>query len=146
MAEVLSGVASVASLADVCCRLAGSLYQSFRAVKEAPQDIQRLSDRLDALRHLLVEVDHLVQRYPTSTIVTQDAYSVRPIHVFLQACQSEFTEIDNSAAGFQKKSGKWKDVRRRLRFILDERTVERHCDTLKELIGRLNTELSVAGR
>ena len=50
MGDPLSAVASAASiagLAEVSCRLAGSLFKSFQAIKEAPRNIRRLSKELE---------------------------------------------------------------------------------------------------
>lgn len=65
MADPLSAnasAASIAGLADVSCRLAGSVYKSSQAFKEAPRNLKRPSEELEQLHSLLQEVHSLVKR------------------------------------------------------------------------------------
>lgn len=57
-----ASAASIAGLADVSCRLAGLVYNSSQAFKEAPRSIKSLSEELEQLHSLLQEVHSLVKR------------------------------------------------------------------------------------
>ena len=152
MAEVLVGIAAVASiagLADVCYRLAGQLYVSTQAVQNAPQTIQALVKRLGHLREQLTEIDGLLKRYSTSSYVTEDGFSVTSLESLLRACNAELTEVEKSTTHFTTitgQVGKIQGVRRRVKWALDEPKIEKHCDALQELSARLTTALSTAGR
>ena len=152
MAEVLvgiAGVASIAGLADVCCRLASQLYSSTQAVQNAPRTIQALVKRLGHLRELLTDIDGLLKRYSTSSCVTEDGFSVTSLESLLQACKAELTEVGKSTTRFTTMTGqlaKIQEVRRRVKWALDEPKIDKHCDALQELSARLTTALSAAGR
>lgn len=84
MGDPLSAVASAASiagLAEVSCRLAGSLFKSFQAIKDAPQNIRRLSNELEQLHCLLREIDNLVKRYNNSQL--QNGLSIATVQSLL---------------------------------------------------------------
>ena len=152
MAEILAGVAGVASiagLADVCCRLTSKLYKASQAVKSAPQNVQALVKRLETLREQLTEIDGLLKRYPTSAYVTDGGFSTMSIESLWQACNAELTEVEKSTARFttmQVRVGRFQDVRRRINWALDEGKIDKHCDALQELSARITTALSTAGR
>lgn len=87
--SAIAGAASIAGLADVSCRLAGSLYKSIQAVKEAPRSIKRLSKSLAKVHSLLQEVDHLVKRYSNSqSVVETDCLLQQCNHYYRAAKQS----------------------------------------------------------
>ena len=114
---VVAGVASVAGLADVCCRLGGTLYKSSQAVKDAPRNIQTLVQRLDTLRKVLEQVDGLLKRYPTSSFVTEDGFSIQSMEILWRACHTELDEVEASTARFTAvigQSGKLRGARRRI--------------------------------
>lgn len=149
MAEILAGVtafASIAGLADVCCRLAGSLYRSTCAIKDAPQSIRELSERLSQLHTLLEDVDRLINRYSTSSLVLEEGYSTQAIKAPLDACHSELVNIREFVAKFDSKVGKLNSLPRRAKWMLDEHKLEQHCNTLEHLAGRIGMALEVAGR
>lgn len=149
MAEVLAGiagVASVAGLADVCCRLAATTYKSFRAIKDAPKSVENLTKRLGTLQNLLDEVNRLLDRYRTSLIVTEDGFSIQTLEALLKECRAELVKIENSTAAFGGMTGKLRDVRRSFKWIDAERKIERHCNSLEKLSGEFSTRLSIAGR
>lgn len=149
MAEVLAGVAgvsSVASLAGISLRLASSLYQSFRALKDAPQSIKSLSSRLEILRNLLEEVDRLLHRYSTSAYVIEDGLSVQSVQSILQGCTAELTQVEATVLKYKQSSGKSRDFRKHLKWSLDEKKIQQHCDVVEELSERLSTALAVLGR
>ena len=146
MAEVIASVASVASLVDISLRLASSLYKSFQALKDAPESIRLLSRRLETLRDLLQEVQGLEQRYLISASVLEDGLSLQSTQSILQACKDELADLEVIAQKFQQRSGKLNDLRTHVRWGLDEKRIERHCDAVGELSDRLNTALSILGR
>lgn len=152
MAEVVvgvAGVASIAGLADVCCRLASKLRKSSQAVKNAPQNIQTLVNRLDTLRELLTGYDGLLMRYPTSAVVTDDAFSTTTMESLRQACNEALTGVENYTAPFTAMTGQLgmiQDVRRRFKWALDESKIEKHCKVLQELTALVTVTLSTAGR
>ena len=149
MAEILIGItvfASIAGLTDVCCRLAGSLYRSTCAIKDASRSIRDLSERLSQLHTLLQDVDRLVKRYQTSALVLEEGYSTQAIRTSLDACHSELVNIEAFVAKFNIKEGKLDSLQRRAKWVLDERKLEQHCNTLEYLAGRITTALLVAGR
>ena len=148
-AELLVGVtavASIAGLADVCCRLSGSLYRSTCAVKDAPQSIRVLSDRLSQLHTLLEDVDRLLKRYPTSSLVIEEGFSVQAIKASLDACHSELVKIKALVVKLDTKGGKLNGFPGRAKWMLDQSKLEGHCNTLEHLAGRISVALSVAGR
>lgn len=152
MAEGLAavaGVASVAGLADICCRLATTLYKFSEAVKDAPRNIQALAQRLEALRKVLEEVDGLLKRYPTSSFVIEDGFSIQSLEVMWQACHAELVKVGASIARFTNvtgQTGRLREARRRFNWAWDERKIDKHCGALQELSHRINTALSTAGR
>ena len=148
MADVLAGVtafASIVGLADVCCRLAESLYRSTCTIKNAPQSIQGLSERLGQLHTLLEDVDRLLKHYRTSSPVIEEGFSPQAIKASLDACLSELTKVKALMAKFDNKGGKVDGFSRRAKWILDEHKLEGHCNTLEHLASRISLALSVAG-
>ena len=149
MAEPLSvvgSVASIAGLADVSCRLAASLYKSFRAVKEAPKSIQRLSEELAHFHGLLQEVDAVAKSYSTSLSVTNDGMSINTLQSLLQECQTELVSIQNTVITFQKKPNRFKNIANNIKWVHDEEKVEAHYRSLERLGRRVDTALSLTGR
>lgn len=144
--SVVGSVASIAGLADVSCRLAASLYKSFRAVKEAPQSIQRLSEELGHFHGLLQEVDTVAKSYSTSLSVTKDNMSINTLQSLLQECQTELVRLQNTVTSFQKKPNKFKNIANNLKWVRDEKTVEAHYRSLERLGRRVDTALSLTGR
>ena len=149
MAEPLSvvgSVASIAGIADVSCRLAASLYKSFRAVKEAPKSIQRLSEELAHFHGLLQEVDAVAKSYSTSLSVTNDGMSINTLQSLLQECQTELFMIQKTVNTFQKKPNRFKNIANNLKWVQYEETVEAHHQSLERLGRRVDTALSLTGR
>ncbi len=149
MADPLSAIASAASiagLADVSCRLAGSLYKSFQAVKEAPRNIKKLSKELEQLHSLLQEVDNLVKRYNTSLLSRENGLSIATVHSLLQDCKTELDEVQKTTAPFQKDSSTLKDAAKRIKWFVGVREIDRHCKLIDELGHRIGVALSVVGR
>lgn len=149
MADPLSaigGFASIAGLADVSCRLAGSLYKSIQAVKEAPRNIKRLSKSLAQLHSLLQEVDNLVKRYNKSPSVVENGLSIATVQSLLQDCKTELDQVEKATAPFQKDSGLWKDAAKRIKWVVAMREIDRHCQAVDELGRRIGVVLSVVGR
>ena len=144
--SVVGSVASIAGLADVSCRLAASLYKSFRAVKEAPQSIQRLSTELAHFHGLLQEVDAVAKSYGTALPVTNDGMSIDTLQSLLQECQAELVRLQSTVTTFQKKSNRFKNIANNLKWVHDEKTVEAHYRSLERLGRRVDTALSLTGR
>ena len=146
MAEILAGfagVATIAGLTDVCCRLADKLYKYSQAVKNAPKNIQALVKQLQTLRELLEEVGGLLERYTTSPYVTEDGFSIKSLENLWQACDIELTEVEKSTARFTTDV---KNIRQCLSWAREEQKIDIHCDALKVLSARITTALSTAGR
>ncbi|KAK0512874.1 hypothetical protein JMJ35_004891 [Cladonia borealis] len=141
--SIIAGISSVTSLADVSCSLAGSLYKAFRAIKDAPRAVQKLSKELEQLRDLLQNVDSLLQRYSTSLLVTEDGLSINSVQSVLQECQTELESVQKIAASFEKQPSKLKNTTTRFRWVVDERKIKQHCQTIEQLRQHLNTGLSV---
>ena len=144
--SVVASVASIAGLADVSCRLAASLYQSFRAVKEAPKSIQRLSEELEHFHSLLQEVDRVAKSYSTSLSVTKDGMSINTLQSLLQECQTELVRVQKTVTTFQRKPNKFNNIANNLKWVHDEKTVEAHYRSLERLGRRVDTALSLTGR
>ena len=144
--SVVASVASIAGLADVSCRLAASLYQSFRAVKEAPKNIQRLSEEMGHFHSLLQEVDTVAKSYSTSLSVMKDGMSINTLQSLLQECQTELVKIQKTVTTFQGKPNKFKNIANNLKWVHDEKTVEAHYRSLERLGRRVDTALSLTGR
>lgn len=141
--SIIAGISAVTSLADVSCSLAGSLYKTFRAIKDAPRAVQRLSKELEQLHNLLQDVDNLLQRYSTSRLVTDDGLSIDSVQSVLQECQTELESVQKTAATFEKQPSKFKNTTARLRWVVDEGKIKQHCQTIEQLTQHLNTGLSV---
>ena len=101
MIEPLSAIASVVGLADVSCRLAGTLYNSFRALKEAPPSIQRLSSGLQKFHRLLQEVDKHVKRYERSPFVLEDGLSVDTLQNYYKTAKQSSKSSSKLPLGFK---------------------------------------------
>ena len=144
--SIIAGISSVSSLADVSCSLAGSLYKAFRAIKDAPRAVQRLSKELEQLHKLLQDVDNLLKRYSTSLIVTEDGLSIDSVQSVLQECQTELESVQKSAAIFKPDPSKLKNAAARFKWVFDEPRIKQHCQTIEQLRQHLNTGLSVLGQ
>ncbi len=141
--SIIAGISSVTSLADVSCSLAGSLYKAFRAIKDAPHAIKRLSKELEQLDDVLQDVDKLLQRYSTSLIVSEDGLSIDSVQSVLQECQTELGQVQKIFATFKDQPGKLKNAAARFRWVVDEPKIKQHCQTVEQLRQHINTELSV---
>ena len=146
MGDPLSAVASAASiagLAEVSCRLAGSLFKSFQAIKDAPQNIRRLSNELEQLHCLLREIDNLVKRYNNSQL--QNGLSIATVQSLLQDCKTELDEVEGTTAPFRTDSSL--HAAKSIKWVVGmRRKIDRHCQAVDRLGHRLDIALSVFGR
>ena len=141
--SIIGGISAVSNLADAGCSLAGSLYKTFHAIKDAPRAVQRLSKQLEQLHDLLQDVDNLLQRYSTSLLVTEDGLSIDSVRSVLQECQTELESVQKTAATFETQPSKLKNTTARFRWVIDERKIKQHCQTIEQLRQHVNTGLSV---
>ena len=141
--SIIAGISSVSSLADAGCSLAGSLYKTFRAIKNAPHSIQKLSKELKQLHDSLQDVDNLLQRYSTSPLVSEDGLSIDSVQSVLRECQTELESVQKTAATFETQPSKLKNTTARFRWVIDEGKIKQHCQTIEQLRQHLNTGLSV---
>ena len=141
--SIIAGISSVSSLADASCSLAGSLYKTYRAIKDAPRAVQRLSKELEQVYELLQNVDNLLQRYSTSLLVTEDGLSIDSVQSVLRECQTELESVQKTAATFETQPSRLKNTTARFRWVVDERKIKQHCQTIEQLRQHLNTGLSV---
>ena len=141
--SIIAGISSVASLADVSCSLAGSLYKTFRAIKDAPRAVQRLSDELEQLHVLLQHIDNLLQRYSTSLLVSEDGLSIDSVRSVLQQCKTELESVQRTTTTFEKQSSKFKNAAARFKWGFDEPKIKQHCQTIEQLRRDVDTELSL---
>ena len=141
--SIIAGISAVAGLADASCSLAGSLYKTYRAIKDAPRAVQRLSKELKQLHDLLQDVDDLLQRYSTSLLVTEDGMSIDSVQSVLQECQTELERVQKTATTLETQPSKLKNTTARFRWVVDERKIKQHCQTIEQLRQHLNTGLSV---
>ena len=141
--SIIAGVSAVAGLADASCSLAGSLYKTFRAIKDAPGAVQRLSKELGKFHDLLEDVHKLLQSYSTSLIITKDGLSIDSVQSVLQECERELESVQKTAATFEKQPSKLKNTTARIRWVVDEHKIKQHCQTIEQLRRHLNTGFSV---
>ena len=149
MAEPFSAIASAASiagLAEVSYRLAGSLSTSFQAVAEAPQNIRRLSKELEQLHCLLQAADNLVKRHNTSLSGVGDGFSIAPVQSLLLDCKTELDKVEKLTAPFWKDARFLKDAAKRIKWAMKMREIDRHCEAVDALGRRIGIALSVLGR
>ena len=141
--SIIAGISAVTSLADVSCSLAGSLYKTFRAIKDAPRAVQRLSKELEQLHKLLQDVDNLLQRYSTSLLVTEDGLSIDSVQSVLQKCQAELESVQKSAATFKPDPSKLKNAAARFKWVFDEPKFKQHCQNIEQLRRDVDIRLSL---
>ena len=141
--SIIGGISAVSNLADAGCSLAGSLYKTFRAIKDAPRAIRRLSKELEQLHGSFQDVDNLLQRYSTSLLVTEDVLSIDSVQSVLQECQTELESVQKTAVTFERQPRKFKNAAARLRWVVDEGKIKQHCQTIEQLRQHINTGLSV---
>ena len=141
--SVIAGISAVAGLVDASCSLAGSLYKTFRAIKDAPRGVQILSNELEGLHILLQHVDSLVQRYSTSLLVSEDGLSIDTVRTVLQKCRTELQHVQKIAATSKRQPSKLKNAAARVGWVFDERIVEQHRQMIEQLRQHINTELVV---
>ena len=142
--SAIASAASIVSLAEVSCRLAGSLFRSFQAIKEAPQNIRRLSNELEQLHCLLQEIDSLVKRHNSSQ--SENGLSIATVQSLLQDCKTELEEVEEITAPFRTDSSLLRDAAKRIRWVVGMREIDRHCQAVDALGRRLGVALSVFGR
>ena len=106
--STLASAASIAGLAEVSCRLAGSLFKSFQAIKEAPQNIRRLSNELEQLHCHLQVIDNLVKRHNSSPF--ENGLSIATVQSLLKDCKTELDEVEGTTASFWTDSGLSRDA------------------------------------
>ena len=141
--SIIAGLSSVASLADASCALAGSLYKTFRTIKDAPRAIQRLSKELGKFHNLLQDVYELLQCYSTSLLVTEDGLSVDSVQSMLKECQTELESVQRTTASFKPGPNRFKNAAARFAWVVDESKVKQHCQTIEQLRQHIDTGLSV---
>ena len=138
--SAIASAASIASLAEVSCRLASSLFKSFQAVKEAPRNIRKLSNELEQLHCLLQEIDNLVKRHNSSEF--ENGLSIATVQSLLQDCKTELDEVEETTAPFRTDSSLLRDIR----WVVEMRKINRHCQAVDALGRRLGVAISVFGR
>ena len=141
--SIIASISAVAGLVDASCSLAGSLYKTFRVIKDAPRAVQKLSKELRSFHDLLQDVYNLLQRYSTSLLVTEDGLSIDSVQSVLQECQRELESVQKTAATFEKQPNKLKNTTARFRWVVDKRKIKQHCQTIEQLREHVNTGLSV---
>ena len=144
--SIIAGISAVSSIADASCTLAGSLYKTFRAIKDAPRAVQRLSNELEELHSLLQHVDNLVQRYSTSLLASEDGLSIDSVQSVLQKCRTELELVKKIAETSKRQPSKLKNAAARVKWVFDERKVEQHRQMIEQLRQHINTELVVLGQ
>ena len=142
--SAIASAASIAGLAEVSCRLAGSLFKSFQAIKEAPRNIRRLSNELEQLHCLLQEIDNLVKRYNSSQF--ENGLSIATVQSLLQDCKKELDQVEKTTAPFRTDSSLLRDAAKRIRCVARMPEIDRHRQAVDALGRRLGIALSVFGR
>lgn len=64
----------------------------------------------------------------------------------LQGCKTELDEVEVATAPFRKDLGSWKDAAKRIKWVVEMREIDRHCQAVDELGRRIGVALSVVGR
>ena len=141
--SIIAGISAVSNIADASCTLAGSLYKTFRAIKDAPRAVQRLSNELEELHVLLQHVDNLVQCYSTSLLASEDGLSIDSVRSVLQKCRTELEFVKKIAETSKRQPSKLKNAAARVKWVFDERKVEQHRQMSEQLRQHINTELVV---
>lgn len=149
MADPLSTVANAAAivgLADVACRLGKELCEFFRAVKDAPRDIQHMLQELHSLEGTLLEVRKLTADYTDSSFSNEDSLSSILLEQPLQECVAEFKSllalVEKAATPATSALDRFKGFK----WVLDHKKVERSLGRLQRLRNNLNMALSLSGR
>ena len=142
--SAIASAASIASLAEVSCRLAGSLFKSFQAIKEAPQNVRRLSNELEQLHCLLQEIENLVKRHNGSQF--ENGLSITTVQSLLQDCKVELDAVEKVTAPFRTDSSRLRGAANRIKWVVGMPEIDRHCQAVDALGRRLGLALSVFGR
>jgi len=145
MADPLSTAANAAAivgLADVACRLGKELYEFFRAVKDAPRDIQNMLQELRSLEGTLLEVRKLAVDYADSSF-SNDGLSSVLLEQTLQGCVAESKSL---LALVEKVATPATSAIDRFKWVLDHKKVKQSLGRLQRLRTHLNMALSLSGR
>ncbi len=138
--------ASLATLAAVVIDSSKTLYNVRTRLRDAPKDIKRLSRKLKEFEALVAEVQDKMQRhrfrYTTSFI--KDAFESAAEQMYQD--MTEFGNIIEKLKGLlDTSSSSPRLLALRIRYILDESTVQEyqrlissHVGTLALLLGMLN--------
>jgi hypothetical protein len=148
MADPLSTAANAAAIvgqADVACRLGKELYEFFRAIKDAPRDIQNMLQELRSLEGTLLEVRKLAVDYADSPF-SNDGLSSVLLEQTLQGCVAESKSllalVEKAATPATSAIDRFKNFK----WVLDHKKVEQSLGRLQRLRASLNMALSLSGR
>lgn len=64
----------------------------------------------------------------------------------LQGCKTELDKVEVATAPFRKDLGSWKDAAKHIKWVVEMREIDRHCQAVDELGRRIGVALSVVGR
>lgn len=148
-----ANIAGVIGLVDFICRSGKALYAFLSAVKDAPREIAALQEELSSIENILLIIRDYCSEKSQLFSSDQDAEPILSgeVATTLQALQFEYSKLWNAAGDtWDYQSGKpgrqLRVLRKRLRWVFDEKKVSRSCQRLERLKMSLSICFSALGR
>lgn len=131
---------SIYELTSTVLKLSLKLYKFFRAVHDAPEEIQEYLSVLESIRRVFQDVQEYATLHQQSAFALQDGVQLRVVETVLKDCELEFAlqlsyieKIDpSSISSFFARSEK------RIEWVLRKETVEgltRKLENLQALLA-----------
>lgn len=122
MADLLSIVASVLTVAEATIVATSKLSQLLSAFKNAKSRRQRIQNGVNDLRNVLERVETLVTRYKDLPVDEHPVWAFNDIHKAVESCQEELQTLE--ADVLDGRSPKSTSAMVRLKFTIKEKRCE----------------------
>ena len=143
MADPLSAVSAVASLADIVLRTSTKLYEFFSQLQNVPADVNGLSNSLLTWKAVSQAVKDLIARHSQSLLATEDAIALGGVYEALKSCEIGFASI-NVLVQEHRSGEPFKPARllKDVRWIFDAKKIQSAQRSLESSKLALTTALS----
>ncbi len=124
--DVLSTVASVATLADILHGASVTTYKRFTALREAPNSIKSLLEELQLFAETIGGLVVFVKEFERSPFALRDCQDLKTIRSALDQCQIQITHLQDQAqaATSSPADGWFPKEKNRLHWAINAQKVE----------------------
>jgi hypothetical protein len=140
--ETAASALAVVSIADVLIRTGRNVYSFLHDITDAPDDLQRLHERIDE-NTILAEVSkECLQELSKDPQLTAATKVVGSFDTTLRALNRELQSLSRLIAKYKYNKKTWS----RVKYVLDERKINKVLENLERVKSNLTSILTLACR